>query len=83
MGAHLNSIQATVLGVLAMVGAVIHGTLDALVRGAGATAVRAILHHKRVLPQDEIWLTAIPYCAPKRGNYVSFFVGKIFHMRTC
>ena len=45
MGAHGDGVQAAVIGVLAVVGAVIDGALDALVGGAVAAAVGAVLHH--------------------------------------
>lgn len=45
MGADLDAVQAAVVGILAVVGAVVHGALDALVGGAVAAAVGAVLHH--------------------------------------
>ena len=45
MGADLNGVQAAVVGILAMVGAVVHSALDALVGGAVAAAVGTVLHH--------------------------------------
>ena len=45
MGADLDAVQAAVVGILAVVGAVVDRALDALVRGAFAAAVGAVLHH--------------------------------------
>ena len=45
VGADLDAVQAAVVGILAVVGAVVHGALDALVGGAVAAAVGAVLHH--------------------------------------
>lgn len=53
MGAHLNGVQAAVLGVLAVVGAVADGALDALVGGAGAAAVGAVSGHDTFLPHKK------------------------------
>lgn len=50
VGAHLDLGQTAVLGILAVMGAVIHGALDALVGGAGTAAVGAILVHKNDPP---------------------------------
>ena len=44
MGAHLDRGQAAVLGILAVMRAVADSALDALVRGAVAAAIGAILH---------------------------------------
>ena len=45
VGTDLDAVQAAVVGILAVVGAVVHGALDALVGGAVAAAVGAVLHH--------------------------------------
>ena len=45
MGADLDAVQAAVVGILAVVGAVVHGALDALVGGAVTAAVGTVLHH--------------------------------------
>ena len=45
MGAHGDAVQTAVVAVLAVVGAVVDGAFDALVRGTGAAAVGAILVH--------------------------------------
>jgi hypothetical protein len=50
VGAHLNGSQAAVVVVLAVVGAVVNGTLDALVRSAVTAVVGAILRHEKVPP---------------------------------
>lgn len=52
MGTYLNGTQATVAGILTMVGTVVHGTLDALVGRTGTAAVGAVLHHL-VLPRED------------------------------
>ena len=43
VGAHLNAVQAAVVGVLAVIGAVVDGALDALVG-------RAVVSHDRIPP---------------------------------
>jgi hypothetical protein len=50
VGAYLDRGQAAVVVVLAMVGAVVDGTLDALVRGAVTAVVGTILRHEKVPP---------------------------------
>ena len=50
MGTHLDCAQTAIVGILAMMGTVIHSTLDALVGGAFAAAVGAVFHHKNDPP---------------------------------
>ena len=57
MGAHGNGVQAAVVGVLTVVGAVVDGALDALVGGAFAAAVGAILHVSFLL-REKYWRSA-------------------------
>ena len=45
-----NTGQATVIGILTVMGTVVHGTSDALVGGAFAAAVGAVFHHKNDPP---------------------------------
>ena len=54
MGAHGDGVQAAVVGVLAVMGAVVHGALDALVGGAFAAAVGAILVHEKFLLRERM-----------------------------
>ena len=51
--AHLDGVQAAELVVLAVVGAVVNGTPDALVGRAGAAAVGTVLGHGQVLLRED------------------------------
>ena len=62
MGAHGDGGQAAVIGILTVVGAVVDGTLDALVGGAFAAAVGAVLHHKERLLFKEIGSRRYLFC---------------------
>ena len=55
MGAHGDGVQTAVVLVLAVVGAVAHSALDALVGRAGTAAVGGILHHNIFLLRTWIW----------------------------
>ena len=57
MGTHLDCAQTAIVGILAMMGTVIHSTLDALVGGAGLAAIGVILVHKKILLRAKCWLS--------------------------
>ena len=75
MGTHGDGVQPAVVGVLAVVGAVVDGAADALVGGALAAAVGAVLHHRKTLLfKVELALAAI-YSARGVAVYaLSFFL---------
>ena len=55
MGAHLDGGQAAVVVVLAVVRTVVYRAPDALVGGAGASAVGAVLGHSKVLLRENFF----------------------------
>ena len=55
MGAHLDGVQAAVLAVLAVMGAVVHGALNTLVGAARAAAVGAVSGHGVFLPHKDFY----------------------------
>lgn len=47
--------QSTVVLILAVVGAVVHSALDALVRGAVTAAIGACIRHDKILLRERYW----------------------------
>lgn len=59
VGADGNALQPAVVGVLAVVCAVIDSALNALVGSTCAAAVGAILSHEKILLYEECWRFAV------------------------
>jgi hypothetical protein len=60
MSADLDAGQSAIVLILAMVGAVVDSAFNALIRGAAAAAICAVLAHGKVLPAKRIDSEAPP-----------------------
>lgn len=81
MSAHGDGIQTAVVLILAMVDTVVHRALDALVGGAGATAVSMRLSHRKVPPKNDFGLSPFNSVYQTAKNMCDFFGSFIYFLQ--